>query len=1006
MTGVTGVSAPLFSVLGPLVVRGPNDAVVPDFGRMQTRLLAGLLLNSDRPWTAEQLIDLLWDDDDDTANMQALQAHVSRLRAKLRRALGDLVVLEHTSQGYRLLRPADSLDLERFRRLRGGDLTELGQACALWRGNCLSNLPSSVRTELGAPRLDQERLEAVRAYAAATRAAGDPAAGLGQLETVVAANPLDEPTHAELMISLAAAGRQAEAHATFAAIRERLGEELGVDPGPQLVAAHQRVLTAYEVTAEPSWQGIRPPVTTLIGRENALATLSELLTDGRLITITGPGGAGKTSLALHGLHTYAEDTGIAVVALAMSSLASKQELVSALAATLEVSAPSQEALLVRIRAVFDKRRAVLLLDNAEHLLEPVIELIDDLLRSCPGLTVLTTSQQALRMPGEQAWPLPPLPLPSPDDEHSPTIELFRTRAREADRTVDLSDVAAIARICRRVDGLPLALELAAARVRALSVSQIADRLSGDLSLLGPGLRTGDPRHRQLYATIAWSYDLLDPTEQSVLDQISVFRGGFSPEAAEFVVDVPTDVLNVLIELIDKSLVVVYDDGPNRRYRLLSTVREFAAGKLVERGIELEVLRRHFDWRHRKAMELDAMTEFLVRVREARAYTPYLADNVEMIRFGIAQGRYPEVIEMILALLDVWMVHPGYTSQAFEWLTELEPHLPMCSTQTRVLALSYRAEFASGLIGLLEVLPMQERAWEAAREAPDAELGADRKNGILNSLIRLNNRMLRPTPDEQIAELLALSATHDGDNGWSAQRLVALAWLARGQYEELLAFLLNPHTHRSASRGWLGDYYGISGLCHIALGAEQRAYPHVDRLRSLVGQTNSPLGTLGEINRLASLLLAMGQPDEALTAMESLAAKLPGTISDVDRFGILQIPCAESLRRTGQLKLALESLRTAFRAGNGTQYYEPQVSGVLLTAAIAHNLGDRDNAQRLSGLWTTIAENCNLAVPVQFRDVARLLDIDEMPHTAGSAWDPRKIQESIDLAEAWVVDELS
>ncbi|RJQ80244.1 AfsR/SARP family transcriptional regulator [Pseudonocardiaceae bacterium YIM PH 21723] len=992
---------PYFGVLGPLVVLDQNTEVLTGLGKLQQRLLAALLVGDDRPTSPEFLIDLIWAEDDDGATTAALQAHISRVRAKLRQALGDSVALEYTSQGYRLHRPPGSLDLERFRTLLAAE--EFQAAAELWRGPALANLSEDVRTRLGAPSLDQQYLDCVRSLAAQTRRTGSPADALPFLEPAVQAFPLDEPTHAELMLSLAAAGRQADAHAAFTAIRDRLREELGADPGPQLADAHQRILDRTQ--PEENWIGIRPPAVRLIGRDAEVTGLNDLLDSHRLVTITGPGGGGKTSLALHGLAARDHHT---VVALPMASITSKPELVSALGALLELSAPSEDALLALVRDWFTERAAVLLLDNAEHLLEVTADLVDDLLRNCPRLTVLVTSRQPLRMPGELAWTLPPLALTDPrrPDPDSPALALFLQRARDSDPTADLSDLSAAARICHQVDGLPLALELAAARVRALSVGQIAGRLTGGLGLLAPGQRGGDARHRHLDATIEWSYQLLEPAERTVLEQISVFPSGFTPEAAEHVVQVDGDVLNTLVELIEKSLVIAYQDGPERRFRLLTAVREFGWAKLADQE---GVATRHFRWRLRKARELWQMPEFLERVAEARAWTPYLADTQAAIRFGMSRGLWCEVTECVVSLFDVWIVHPGYMEQALDWFTQLAEHLDDCPAWLRVTALSHQASFAARARRYAEAVPLYERAWAAAESVPDSDIDLREKCDVLGAYLSLCAACLRPVRPELERRLAEIAEAHTSDTSAFARRGRGNRILLAGRYAELREFLTDPQTHKAASRGWLGEYYGQLALTEIALGNEDAALRHVDRLRGLIGKAGSPGNTQSEVVQLGQTLLGLGQPDAALLELDTAIARYEQTWPSFNQLGMAQPTLAESLRRTGQLKLALLALRRGMSIGAGSQRFEYHLPAVLVAAAIALNLGDAENADRLAGLWDAVRRDLGLAVPVGYHDAARTLGLDlaaPSGHPDPRAWDPLVLQNTIELAEAWVIDELS
>ncbi|HEX2165183.1 MAG TPA: LuxR family transcriptional regulator, partial [Thermoanaerobaculia bacterium] len=366
-------------------------------------------------------------------------------------------------------------------------------------------------------------------------------------------------------------------------------------------------------TAEPSAAGAALPadLTRLVGREREVAEVRRLLAEERLVTLTGAGGIGKTRLALAvaaDASGFADDVRwVDVAAVGEPQLVPQH--VAAACGVWDGAAASAVDLLVGALA---PESLLLVLDNCEHLVEASALLVDRLLRSCPRLRVLATSREALGIAGEQAWLVPPLALP-PEDETAragdvlaaAAVELFVERARGARPGFLLADEDAptVAQICRRLDGLPLALELAAARIKVLAPRELARRLDDAFALLTGGARTAPPRHRTLRATLDWSYRLLDEAERSVLRRLSVFLGAFDLEGAEAVAageGVEREaVLDLVAALVDRSLLTVESVAGRARYRLLETVRRYATERLAEAGERERAARRHV--RHHLAL---------------------------------------------------------------------------------------------------------------------------------------------------------------------------------------------------------------------------------------------------------------------------------------------------------------------------------------------------------------------------------------------------------------------
>ena len=491
---------------------------------------------------------------------------------------------------------------------------------ALWRGEALAG--AAVDGEAGARAT---RLQELREAAAEDRIDVDLARGrhdvlVAEAEAMVVAAPLRERRWGQLMVALYRSGRQADALRAYQSARRTLADQLGVEPGPELrrleaaVLAHDEALAvpppvpaapapatatpAPAPAAAPTERRLRRPLTACLGRDAERARLERLLDDGqRLVTLVGPGGAGKSRLALevaHALDSRLPD-GAWWVELAPVSVGA---VMGALARTLGLDvtgAVEPEEGAARLGSVLAHRRAVVVLDNCEHVIDEAAVLVDGLLARAPDLRVLATSREGLAVPGEVLFPLPPLPL-------SVAVDLFAERASAGGVALAPGEVRAdglVGRICARLDGLPLAVELAAARARHLGLAQLAERLGAPFEVLTGGPRTAEARQRTLRAVVDWSYELLDEPERRVFERLGAFASGASLAGAAAVCAgdgvPPTEVETLLGRLVDKSLVVAEHGPTGVRHRMLQTLVEYALERLRERGEEAAIRRRHAEW---------------------------------------------------------------------------------------------------------------------------------------------------------------------------------------------------------------------------------------------------------------------------------------------------------------------------------------------------------------------------------------------------------------------------
>ncbi|MFF8592291.1 BTAD domain-containing putative transcriptional regulator [Streptomyces sp. NPDC015220] len=637
-----------FGVLGPLTVWDDEGVAVRVPEAKVRALLADLLAHDGGPVSTDRLIHDLWGERPPARPAGALQAKVSQLRRVLGR---DRV--QHQPPGYRLrLEDADEVDAARFRELterarkiaapsaRAALLTE---ALGLWRGPAYADFADLEFARGAARRLTEQRLSVREEQAEARLAAGDHVLLAGELADLVARHPLRERLRALWIRALYATGRQSEALAAYEDLRALLLADLGVDPSPELAALHQAVLrqapelapaprdaahprsqpepaaghprptTEANARATPAPSNLPASLTPLIGREESRARLSRLLRGARLVTLTGPGGVGKTRLAVAAADTVREGEwgadlpdGTWFVEFSGVRDGTAADLAQVVATTLGISDHSPAAVRVcgtgtrspveHLADVLRDRRTLLVLDNCEHVVDAAAELAALLLRTASGLRVLATSQEPLGLPGEEVFLVEPLPT-------ADAVRLFTQRAAAsapgrppASSACDASERAAVTEICRRLDGIPLALELAATRVRALGVRELAARLGDRFRLLTSGRRGAPERQQTLRAMIDWSWELLSAPERIVLRRLSVFSGGCDLRAAEVVCAgegvAGPEVPDLVSRLVDRSLVAVVGGPTGPRYRLLESVAAYATERLHEMEDHAAVRDRH------------------------------------------------------------------------------------------------------------------------------------------------------------------------------------------------------------------------------------------------------------------------------------------------------------------------------------------------------------------------------------------------------------------------------
>ncbi|MFD4180591.1 BTAD domain-containing putative transcriptional regulator [Rhodococcus sp. NPDC058514] len=590
-----------FGILGPLRAEAARGRPIAITERKVRALLAALLVHPGKPVSADRLIEALWGDEPPPSAQSTLQTKISLLRRAFEQAEpGGRELVAFEASGYLLRVDDDAVDAVRFERLAAQARTEpdprsrialIGRALELWRGPAFAEYAEEPFARAAATRLEEGRLTTLEEQAETRLALGEDAALVAELAGLVDRHPHRNRLRGAHMRALYRAGRQAEALASYARLREILAEDFGLDPDPELVALHGAILRRDSAlgprnTTGPTVHGNLPtPVTDLIGRAEAVAGIRDALENSRLVTLIGPGGVGKTRLAVETARQLADSTpdGAWLVELAALTTAGEPDTAAIADAVLTVlairehtptravPAPGPTAPLARLTEILRTKSILLVIDNCEHLSAAAGLVAGHLLAAAPGLRILATSQSPLAIGGETLWAVVPLSLPSEPDSvaDSSAVELFvsRVAASAPDFELTADNASTVAAICRRLDGIPLALELAAPRVRVLGVVRLLERLEDRFGLLTTGYRDAPPRQQTLRAMIDWSSSLLTAAERTLLRRLAVYADGCTLESAEAVcsgdgID-SAGVLDLISGLVDRSLVVVSDtpDGP-------------------------------------------------------------------------------------------------------------------------------------------------------------------------------------------------------------------------------------------------------------------------------------------------------------------------------------------------------------------------------------------------------------------------------------------------------------
>jgi predicted ATPase/DNA-binding SARP family transcriptional activator len=897
--------------------------------RVRTRsvewLLALLVLRHGRAVNRGWLAGTLWPESEERQALQNLRHDLVSLRKALGPESGriesparDVLTLDLTGA---------EVDVLRFDAgVQAGDEEALQSAVELYTAPLLEGCVEEWALAERMARAEQ-CLAALERLAERMEGRGDHRAAIRYLRRAEAMDPLQDSIARRLMANLAASGDPAAAIEVYRNFRSRLHEELAVQPDEattclfreiRAAARHHAHAGGLDLRRSDPFGRARPvprvshvphqpprPLAPLIGRESELQEVLGLLHRSRLVTLTGGGGVGKTRLALEVAALAADDFAGGALWVELAALDDGARILQSVGAALgirEQGAEDAAELEARLAARLSDGTPLLALDNCEHVLDAVAQVVQTLLQRCPDLRVLATSRQRLGLPGEVVWRVPSLPAPDPAQLPAgaaeavekalsyPAVRLFVERAaaaREGFRLANRADSQAVCLICRRLDGIPLAIELAAARARVLTPRQMAERLDDRFNLLTTGARGALPRHQTLRALIDWSYDLLSEAEGRLFRRLAVFSGGWTLAAAEAVCAdggspaasrkgggsnaLGAEALDLLDSLVDRSLVLAEEAGGDVRYRMLETVREYALDRLRERDEEAPARAAHLDFFLRLAEEIGQD----LPGSGQEAALAHLEAEVANFRAALAWAQAETApaaasVRLAAALWPFWETR-GYLSEGRQYLRAAlnRPGLP--DSPERAQALLGAAQLAYHQFDLDEGDALARESWERFRA-----LGDDR--GIAAALLCLGDIALARGDRAGAGSLLTAGLASCRCSGWTDGTAFGLARLARvaldqGEWPRAWSLLEEGLAAAEAAHNVETMALSLNGLGELAMrkGDPARARVLLERsleIRHRLGHTLAACETLTSLGWLAR---REGDLPQALSCFEQVAA---------------------------------------------------------------------------------------------------------------------------------------
>jgi predicted ATPase/DNA-binding SARP family transcriptional activator len=957
----------------------------------------------------DQIADQLWPElDPDAARNNLHQAlHAAR------RALSTIGVDGNSALALRddlvVLGPDDHLvtDVEELQvaieqATASADGTALVAALRRWHGDLLPEDAFELWAQRHASRIREWRTTLVMRLVEGSLFERDPQTAVALLAPVVADNSLHEPLHRALMRALAGAGRRAEALVLFERLRTVLQQELAAEPEPQtrqlyreLLASSTQDAGSAQLHGPPRAINLPVRVTQVVGRRRELDETAGLLTNARLLTLTGPGGVGKTTLAVELARRNQERFRDGVVLVELAALADGELVVGEVAEALRLQLPTRQAAIDSLVAQLYHRQLLIVLDNCEQVIDACALTVTELLRGCPEISVLATSREPLRVAGEVSWRTPSLALPDP--EHLPSLEamaeiaslrLFVQRASAAAPGFALADdnATAVAEICFRLDGMPLALELAAACIPVLSPQQIVARLGDALALLSRGSRATITRQQTLAATLEWSHNLLVDDERVLLRRLAVFAGSFTLEAVEGVCAEDPEqaqVLGALGRLVDTSLVLAESRDDITRYRLLETVRQYATERLRAAGEEATIRNRHCDWYVAFAEARDPeVSSSIIEVAPASLDVEH--GNLRVALAWAVAHEPPTALRLAAALWRYWLARSLF-AEGCHWLETVLAAVPEPSvmrgrgllalavfelrrgsaqrlaqigaeTIAAHRALSDRSGLALALHadGVLAYMRGQwSESWQRGLEAREAasEGGVhevEASTAHLRAMVLLGRGELTPARVAFEQARAALTKVPQPKRPFFIPMMLGFAVEGAGTASPRLYFeetvLTGPRVNAGLAQGYV--------LCNLAYLA--RLAGDLAEARVLVEESISIFTTLGDrdgealaVNHLGCLHRVQAEYGASRAALER-SLRLRQDIGDRRAIGLTLAGLGVLTAAEGDPARGLEMLEQALVGFRETEDAPGRVGTSLTIASVYADAGDYDRARRLFG----------------------------------------------------------